>query len=184
MDNRITSKLNIYTGKGTRETTKIKHAVVYNNNVVTTDDSNGILIYFKGNKFKFNMEKSTIQYYGLLGNYPIIYVNKKIFIILVDKYLESNGQRKLSEFVKLLHEDVTYSRMISYNGEVYLEKWLNNEKLFYKLSVNEVNNFVIDTKEITNEEFLTIVIKNNAVKEFMYNNLTSINCSIEIKNKA
>lgn len=178
-ENRQTSKVSVYLGNGKRTTCKISHTQIHNSNVITFDKEvdGGIVIYYNGNEFKFNINGKAIQYFGFIGKHPVIYCGNKIIMLKIDSLLRGEVLT-LKGTVEIIEKDVSYSRFISSHGKVYLEEWKNGNIINYIMVLDE-ETCVVSKEEINKGSFTTIVAKERAIKEFLYNNLVSINNSIE-----
>ena len=179
-NNRQTSKVSVYLGNGKRTTCKISHTQIYNSNIITFDKEvdGGIVIYYKGNEFKFSIPNKAIQYFGFLGKHPILYCNDKILILKIDDLL-NNKVSTLKECVDTIEKDAAYSRWVSSHGKIYLEKWMGGNICNYIMTIDEETG-IVSKEEINKGSFTTAVAKEKAIREFLYNNLVSINNSIEL----
>lgn len=179
-ENRQTSKVSVYLGNGKRTTCKISHTQIHNSNVITFDKEvdGGIIIYYKSDRFKFNIPGKAIQYFGFIGKHPVIYCDNKIIMLKIDGLLRGDVLT-LKDAIEVIEKDITYSRFISSHGKLYLEKWDNGNVLNYIMVIDEETG-IVSKEEINKGSFSTVAVKEKAIREFLYNNLVSINNSIEL----
>ena len=182
-NSRQTSKVSLYLGNGKRTTCKISHTQIHNSNVITFDKEvdGGIVIYYKGNEFKFSIPSKAIQYFGFLDKNPIIYCDNKIIMLKIESLLKGEVLT-LKGTVEIIEKNITYSRFISSHGKLYLEKWENGNIINYIMVLDEETG-LISKEEINKGSFNSVAVKEKAIREFLYNNLVSINNSIESNNK-
>jgi hypothetical protein len=174
MDGRkLTSKVSVFLGNSKRVTCKISNTQIHGSNVITMDEdiTCGVKIYYKGKEFSFSMGEYPISIFGFLNDYPILYVSGRLIILLLDKLI--NGEvDSIYKCVKVLGTNEKFCSWIHYNGVIYVETHNSDIWVFHKLQIIEDS---YRKEEIKKEEFDIINIKASAQREFMFNNLTSIN---------
>lgn len=170
---KLTNKVSVFLGNSKRVTCKITNTQIHGSNVITMDEEIdcGVIIYYKGYRYRFNMINRSIQYFGFLGNCPVIYCDNKIIMFALDKIFLSSENVPIRDTMVLIEDNAKYGRWVHYNGVIYLESCSKERNVFYKLTMDEK----YKKEEICKEEFETAVIKANGQREFMLNNLTSIN---------
>ena len=178
--NRQTSKVTVYLGKGKRTTCKISHTQIHNSNIITFDKEidGGIVIYYRGSIFNFSIPGKAIQYFGFLGKHPVLYCNNKIILLKIDSLLNQEVLT-LKECTNIIEKEASYSRWVSLHGKIYLEKWSDGIIKNYIMVIDEETG-IVSKEEINKGSFTNVVVKEKAVREFLYNNLVSINNSIEL----